>query len=138
MHDIKLVRLRSGEDIISTYKEDAETEMVQLKDPMVVMFKRLPTGASMMMISPWLPVELIENNTATIYTDDILTVVEPKEILINHYVRMVNDLNKYMDQDNEILEKHLRDMEEEMDEDDEYDEEEILEALKEKKNYKVH
>ena len=135
MHNIKLVRLRSGEDIISTYKEDAETEMVQLKDPMIVMFKRLPTGASMMMISPWLPVELIENNTATIYTDDILTVVEPKEILINHYVRMVNDLNKYMDQDNEILEKHLRDMEEEMDEDDE---EEILEALKEKKNYKVH
>ena len=135
MHDIKLVRLRNGEDIISTYYENAETEMVQLKDPMVVLFKRLPTGASMMMISPWLPIELIEDNIATIYTDDILTVVEPKKVLINHYIRMVNDLKKYNSQDNEILEKHLREMEDEMDEDDE---EEILEALKEKKNNNIH
>lgn len=135
MHDIKLVRLRNGEDIISTYYENVETEMVQLKDPMVVLFKRLPTGASMMMISPWLPIELIEDNIATIYTDDILTVVEPKKVLINHYIRMVNDLKKYNSQDNEILEKHLREMEDEMDEDDE---EEILEALKEKKNNNIH
>jgi len=55
MHEIKLVRLRTGEDILSTYKEDAESEMVMLKDPMTIIFKRLASGQSMLMISPWLP-----------------------------------------------------------------------------------
>jgi len=138
MHEIKLVRLRTGEDILSNYKEDSETEMVMLKDPMTVMFKRLPTGQSMLMISPWLPIELIENNTATIYTDDILTVVEPKPVLIEHYVKMVNNLNKYINEDNDMLKSHLADLEEDMDELEEEDIEEVLEALKEKKNSNIH
>lgn len=140
MHDIKLVRLRSGEDILSVYKEDVETEMVMLKDPMTIIFKRLPSGQSVLMISPWLPVELIQNNTATIYTDDILTVVEPKSVLIEHYCKMVNNLNKYIDDDEESLRSHLSELEDDM-YDDDYDEEdieEVLEALKEKKNNNIH
>jgi ribosomal protein L14E/L6E/L27E len=142
MHEIKLVRLRSGEDILSTYIEDTETEMVMLKDPMTIIFKRLASGQSVLMISPWLPVELIENNTATIYTDDILTVVEPKSVLIDHYFKMVNNLNKYVNDDTESLKNHLADLEDDMYDDDldleEEDVEEILEALKEKKNNKIH
>jgi hypothetical protein len=139
MHEIKLVRLRTGEDILSTYKEDAESEMVMLKDPMTIIFKRLASGQSMLMISPWLPVELIENNTATIYTDDILTVIEPKTVLIEHYVKMVNDLNKYVNDDDNTLRRHLSELEEDMEDDlDEEDIEEVLEALKEKKNNNIH
>ena len=139
MHEIKLVRLRSGEDILSGYKEDVETEMVMLKDPMTIIFKRLPTGQSVLMISPWLPIELIQDNTATIYTDDILTVVEPKSVLIEHYCKMVNELNKYMDEDEDTLRKHLAELEEDMeDELEDEDLEEVLEALKERKNNNIH
>ena len=139
MHNIKLVRLRSGEDILSVYKEDVETEMVMLKDPMTIIFKRLPTGQSVLMISPWLPVELIQDNTATIYTDDILTVIEPKSVLIEHYCKMVNDLNKYIDDDEDTLRRHLAELEEDMEDDlGEEDLEEVLEALKEKKNNNIH
>ena len=138
MHEIKLVRLRSGEDILSVYKEDLETEMVMLKDPMTIIFKRLPTGQSVLMISPWLPVELIQDNTATIYTDDILTVIEPKSVLIEHYIKMVNNLNQFIDDDN-MLRRHLSELEEDMEEDlEEEDVEEILEALKEKKSNNIH
>ena len=139
MHNIKLVRLRSGEDILSGYKEDVETEMVMLKNPMTIIFKRLPTGQSVLMISPWLPIELIQDNTATIYTDDILTVVEPKSVLIEHYCKMVNELNKYMDEDEDTLRKHLAELEEDMeDELEDEDLEEVLEALKERKNNNIH
>ena len=139
MHDIKLVSLRSGEDILSVYKEDVETEMVMLKDPMTIIFKRLPTGQSVLMISPWLPIELIQNNMATIYTDDILTVVEPKSVLIEHYCKMVNDLNKYINDDEDTLRRHLAELEDDMEDDvDEEDLGEVLEALKEKKNNNIH
>lgn len=138
MHEIKLVRLRSGEDILSVYKEDLETEMVMLKDPMTIIFKRLPTGQSVLMISPWLPVELIQNNTATIYTDDILTVIEPKSVLIEHYIKMVNNLNQFIDDDDNMLRRHLSELEDDMEEDLEEDVEEILEALKEKKSNNIH
>lgn len=139
MHEIKLVRLRSGEDILSVYKEDLETEMVMLKDPMTIIFKRLPTGQSVLMISPWLPVELIQDNTATIYTDDILTVIEPKSVLIEHYIEMVNNLNQFIDDDDNMLRRHLSELEDDMEEDlEEEDVEEILEALKEKKSNNIH
>jgi len=139
MHEIKLVRLRSGEDILSVYKEDLETEMVMLKDPMTIIFKRLPTGQSVLMISPWLPVELIQDNTATIYTDDILTVIEPKSVLIEHYIKMVNNLNQFIDDDDNMLRRHLSELEDDMEEDlEEEDMEEILEALKEKKSNNIH
>ena len=147
MHEIKLVRLRSGEDILSVYKEDLETEMVMLKDPMTIIFKRLPTGQSVLMISPWLPVELIQDNTATIYTDDILTVIEPKSVLIEHYIKMVNNLNQFIDDDDNMLRRHLSELEDDMEEDleedmeddlGEEDLEEVLEALKEKKSNNIH
>lgn len=139
MHEIKLVRLRSGEDILSVYKEDLETEMVMLKDPMTIIFKRLPTGQSVLMISPWLPVELIQDNTATIYTDDILTVIEPKSVLIEHYIKMVNNLNQFIDDDDNMLRRHLSELEDDMEENlEEEDVEEILEALKEKKSNNIH
>ena len=119
--------------------EDVETEMVMLKDPMTIIFKRLPTGQSVLMISPWLPIELIQNNMATIYTDDILTVVEPKSVLIEHYCKMVNDLNKYIDDDEDTLRRHLAELEEDMEDDlGEEDLEEVLEALKERKNNNIH
>jgi len=62
MHEIKLIRLQSGEDIICTCHEDLETKMVMLKDPMTVIYKRIKNG-SILLISPWLPAELIEDNT---------------------------------------------------------------------------
>jgi hypothetical protein len=49
------------------------------------MFKRLPTGKAVMMMSPWLPLELVENTTARLFSQDVLTVFEPKAQLIEYY-----------------------------------------------------
>jgi hypothetical protein len=44
-----------------------------------------------MLMSPWLPIELIENNHAYIFVSDILTVIQPKQVLINYYDKIVNE-----------------------------------------------
>jgi hypothetical protein len=62
--------------------------LVQLNHPMTLLFKRGAKGTVMMMV-PWLPLEVICDNIATITQDDILTFVEPKEDLIEYYGNMV-------------------------------------------------
>ena len=85
MDNIKIVRLQSGEDIIADYMEDVEGSTILLTNPMTLMFKRLPTGKAVMMMSPWLPLELVENTTARLFSQDVLTVFEPKAQLIEYY-----------------------------------------------------
>jgi tRNA 2-selenouridine synthase SelU len=43
-----------------------------------------------MMMLPWLPIELIKDNMATIYSSDILTMIDPKDALVEYYGNMIN------------------------------------------------
>ena len=86
---VKIVRLQSGEDIIASIIEDDESEMVMLNNPMHLIFKRTSQGTVMMML-PWLPIELIKDNMATIYSSDILTMIDPKDALVEYYGNMIN------------------------------------------------
>jgi hypothetical protein len=86
-NNIKIVRLQSGEDVIASYYADDESSMVMLDRPMHVIFKRLPTGKSVMMMLPWLPIELIKENNVIINEHDILTIIDPREELIDYYTR---------------------------------------------------
>lgn len=91
MGDIRIVRLQNGEDVMAIFKEEEGTGEVFLGSPMTMFFKRLPSGKAMMMMSPWLPLELVENNHAHVFVSDILTVLEPKKALINYYIKIVNE-----------------------------------------------
>jgi hypothetical protein len=86
---VKIVRLQSGEDIIASIIEDNESEMIMLDNPMHLTFKRTSQGTIMMML-PWLPIELIKDNTATIYFSDVLTIIDPKDALVEYYGNMIN------------------------------------------------
>ena len=86
---VKIVRLQSGEDIIASIIEDDESEMVMLNNPMHLIFKRTSQGTMMVML-PWLPIELIKDNIATIYSSDILTMIDPKDALVEYYGNMIN------------------------------------------------
>ena len=126
---VKIIRLQSGEDIIAGYLSDNESELVMLDNPMHLIFKRTPRGTVMIML-PWLPIELIKDNIATIYTTDILTVIEPKEMLIEYYGNLINHEQLKAIRDNtlrENLQERIDDMNdiEELDV-DEYDEPEEL------------
>ena len=139
-NNIKIVRLQSGEDIIANYFSDEEKGTVLLDNPMHIIFKRLPTGKSVMMMMPWLPIELIEDNNALIYDSDILTIIDPKKELVSYYNTVVYKSLELMD--DEIFSSSLLDSEE--DDDEEYDmeensltEEELLEILNERKKQRL-
>jgi len=138
MNNIKILRLQSGEDIIANYSIDEESGVVEVNRPMTLFFKRLPTGKSVMIMGPWLPVELIQNNTASLYTQDILTVISPKESLINYYNDVANETEETLKEQGDEIDTTLSqgDLDEEdteEDDDDDWDMEEILKVVKERK-----
>ena len=130
-NNIKIVRLESGEDIIANYFEDEETGVVLLNSPMHIIFKRMPTGRTVMMMLPWLPLELIKDNQAIIGLEKILTMIEPKDELITYYNKMIVETDEIID-DN-MLAKAL-----EEDEDGEDEMQELIEEFKEHRKKNLH
>ena len=136
--NIKIVRLQSGEDIMADCIEDMEQGTVLLENPMHIIFKRVPTGQTVMMMMPWLPIELIKDNSAVIYDSDILTTIEPKEDLINYYGQIVISAQEKMENSENIFGEEDDDDDEEEGIQEEIDPEALFELLKEKKKNKLH
>ena len=137
--NIRIVRLQSGEDIIADCIPNLDEETVELKRPMHIIFKRIQTGRSIMMMMPWLPVELIKENTAHIYGADILTYIEPKDDLIEYYNNAVNDEDLENASTSSIRPQLFNEFDEDEEPtDEELDEEELQELIEERKRNRVH
>jgi hypothetical protein len=108
---------------------------------MRIVFRRMPTGQTVMMMMPWLPVELIKENSALIYSSDIVTVVEPKEAMIRYYDKLVErtieemaDSDKLIDnllEEQEGEEEHAQDVQQQIID-------EVIQSIHEAKNKKLH
>jgi hypothetical protein len=128
MDNIKIVRLQSGEDVIANYTQVEGDLSVLLTNPMTLMFKRMPTGRAVMMMSPWLPLELVEKNEAWLFESDILSVFQPKTQIIDYYANTVKEVEEDMLQE-EMHGQSLTDITDEYD--DEMSEDEEFQAMEE-------
>ena len=139
-NNIKIVRLQSGEDIMADVMENDENELIVLDNPMHIIFKRMPTGQTVMMMMPWLPIEIIKENNATIYGTDILTVIEPKDDLIEYYGRAVLEAQEIMEKKRirGINDDDFDDGEDEDGDEEELQVEDIIDLMREKKNKRLH
>lgn len=126
MDNIKIVRLQNGEDIIANYQEDDGEGTVLLTNPMSLMFKRLPTGKAVMMMCPWLPLELIDNVSAKLFVQDILSVFQPREKIIGHYNNTVIEVEK----DILMNDTEMENYDEEGDYEEDQEEQEELQELR--------
>ena len=141
---VRIVRLQSGEDIIAGYSGNTNTNVVVLDNPMHLIFKRTSQGTVMMML-PWLPIELIKDNIATVLSGDILTIVEPKDDLKEYYHNVINTTQMKMLKDN-TLSQNLREASDEQEDDYEEDEdpegdltrEDVVEIISRKKTNRLH
>ena len=106
-NDIKIIRLNDGEDIITEYIIDDKTNSVIMNNPMVLFFKRMNSGKSVVMLGPWLPAELIESNSVKVSAHKILTMFEPKEALIEYYLSSVDELTEMIEYNAETIEESL-------------------------------
>ena len=124
--NVKIIRLVTGEDVLADFIEDSSDGTVLLSNPMSLIFKRMSSGQNAMHMSPWLPIELIEENIAQIHSADILTVVNPRNELVDHYNTVVDsEQNRLILQDEQIKYALNRLREEELEEI-----EEIMEQVK--------
>jgi hypothetical protein len=139
--NIKLVRMQNGDDIISDVTQVGN--MVTLTNPLRLIFRRLPTGQTMMLEAPWLPNELIEENNAIVSNTDVLTFFSPKNKLVEYYNKMVEINVQRKENFGKILEDYLQseietaDLEEEDLEESEITAE-VMEAIEEFKRNKLH
>lgn len=109
--DVRIIRLQSGDDLIADYEEKEGDGMVYLRNPMTLFFKRMPTGKAMLLMAPWMPIELIESNGTWVYAQDILTVMQPKTSLINYYNKSVDEMTLEMFTNGNDVDEALKDME---------------------------
>jgi hypothetical protein len=133
MDNVKIVRLQSGEDVIAQCNEVEGTGEFSLIEPMTILFKRLPSGKAFMMMSPWLPLELIEDNHSLIFASDILTMVKPKKAIIDYYARIVGEITLESILNAKDIEESLSSMDEETEyhEDVDISDEESIEDIME-------
>jgi len=136
--NIKLVRMQNGDDIISDILQTGN--MVKLTNPMRLIFRRLPTGQTMMLIAPWLPNELIEEDHAIIANSDVLTFFSPKNKLVEYYNKMVEINVQRKEEFGKVLDEYLQSEIETADLEVEETElpTEIMEAIDEIKRTKLH
>jgi hypothetical protein len=138
--NIKIVRLQSGEDIMADMIEDEENDTVILDNPMHIIFKRIPTGQTVMMMMPWLPIELIKENNAILFTSDILTVIEPKDDLVEYYGNVVVEAQHRMEEQRKFtsLEEQYDEEEEEEYDEEEIDEDDLYDIMQQRKRSNIH
>ena len=130
--------MQTGEDIMASMIEEQEqNETVVLNNPMRLVFRRQPTGQTVLMMMPWLPVELIKEDSAIIYTTDIITIVEPKESMKEYYENLVDKTIEEMMNSEELLEQRLSNMEKEEQEEQKIAEE-IINEIREMRNKQLH
>jgi hypothetical protein len=118
--------------------EEENSDQIQINDPMRIVFRRLPTGQTVMMMMPWLPVELIKENSAMIYYSDIVTVVEPKESMIRYYDKLVERTIEEMADSDKMIDNLLEEQEQEEEDVQHQIIEEVIQSIHEAKNKKLH
>ena len=141
MHNVKIIRMQTGEDIMASMIGEEEAETVLLEDPMRLIFRRMPTGQTVLMMMPWLPVELIKDNSALIYNTDIVTIIEPKESMIEYYDNLVTKTLIEMEKSEGMIEQLLKDQQEESEEEEEseaFSIEELTQYIEDIKNRTLH
>ena len=132
--------MQTGEDIMASMIGEEQEETVLLEDPMRLIFRRMPTGQTVMMMMPWLPVELIKDNSALVYNSDIITIVDPKESMIEYYENLVIKTMLEMEKSEDMIAGLLKEQADEGDEseEEEYSMEELIQFVEEVKNRTLH
>lgn len=95
MEQIKLLRLKDGEDLIS-YVEDYGTGEILLRSPMMVIVKHdVKSGKQTVLMDHWLPTYIILKNEVFLKTTDILCTMDSSPALNEYYENAITAINNF-------------------------------------------
>jgi hypothetical protein len=89
--NVKVIRLKTGEDVIAHMESTHETDIISLWYPMNVQILNR-TKFTQILLTHFLPFEIVEDNLCTINFGDVLLVLEPKESFKEYYIKTVEKL----------------------------------------------
>jgi hypothetical protein len=101
--DVKIIRLVTGEDIVGLCMFDEDKDYIDIENPMKVVLNRLNTKEQTTLIMlPWLPYEIVEDNSVRISNNDIITYITPKASFIDYYMTLMDKFEEAsLEDDNE-------------------------------------
>ena len=91
---VKIVRLKTGEDVIGCFSKTPIDEIV-IEEPMSVYINIRGSEAGLVM-NHWLPVQLIKKNEIIIKSCDVLTMFEPNPEFEEYYLNTVEKIKSLM------------------------------------------
>ena len=110
MEAVKVLRLKSGEDIIA-YLEQVDKLNFIVREPMVFMFKNNPkTGKDIVMMDHWLPAQLLKHNEAFLAENEIVTILEPTSEFSEYFENAVDSIHKAKSMVEELSESNEEEM----------------------------
>ena len=84
--DLKFIRLKTGEDIVATCMIDEDSGWVDMENPMRVIVSRMNLASkAVLAMMPWLPLELVANEYASVKLDDVITMVDVNDSFAEYY-----------------------------------------------------
>ena len=94
MNTIKIVRLKNGEDIIGNLSDSIDGDY-DISEPMSVSLVQKGHESGLVM-SHWLPVQLIKKNEIKINSRDVLTMFEPNDEFAEYYTNTVEKIKQLL------------------------------------------
>jgi hypothetical protein len=116
MDNIKIVRLKNGEDIVGQLYDIEDS--YDVIEPMTVDVEYRGKEAGLVM-RHYLPIQLVKHNEVTIKQSDVLCIMEPSEDFAEYYVNTVEKIHNLL---------KARNLVDELDDDEVND---IMDALEE-------
>jgi hypothetical protein len=87
LEHVKIVKFKHGVDVIAkvVFNED---DTLLLKDSMLFAVETV-RGQQYIMMQPWLPKQLVNEDVALIHIDDVLTMNDPSEMFYEYYINLL-------------------------------------------------
>lgn len=136
--DLKFIRLKTGDDIVATCMIDEDNGWVDMENPMRVIVSRMNLASkAVLAMMPWLPLELVANEYASVKLDDIITMVDLSDSFAEYYR---NALQEWQQNTSPVDDPFGEDQGED-EEESPYEEnvlQDILESLQDPKKRTIH
>lgn len=101
MNSIKMIRLKSGEDIICFIEKDITK--IKIKHPLNVYINfNTKTMSQELIMNYWLPINIVEENTAILPMSEILLILEVKEEFKEYYLNFLENYDKENEDNDEF------------------------------------
>ncbi len=93
MTDIKILKLKTSEDVICFYEKLENT--IKITNPLSIYIEyNVKTKSQNLVMNFWLPINLIKEQSVEINSSEILATMEPKEEFKEYYLNFINNLDK--------------------------------------------